>query len=107
MNHMIGKAVGAVSILYFIHLAYISISISGLYGIMGLLYYLPYPIAGILLLMEEHKMVAALFGVAILAIPFYLSGYNVSLMIGNLINPIYLVFSVVLPVLIVYSAIKE
>ncbi len=107
MNHMISKAVGAVSVLYFIYLAYVAISIGGLYGIMGLLYYLPYPIAGILLLMGEHKIIAALCGAAILAIPFYLSGYNVSLMIGNLINPIYLVFSVVLPVLIVYGAMRE
>ncbi len=104
---MISKTVGAVSVLYFIYLAYISISISGLYGVLALLYYLPYPIAGILLIMEEHKIIAALCGAAILIIPFYLSGYNVSVMIGNLINPIYLVFSVVLPVLIVYSAVKE
>lgn len=107
MNHMISKAVGAVSVLYFIYLAYFMILSSGLFGILALLYYLPYPIAGILLLMGEHRMIAALCGVVILIIPFYLSGYNISVMIGNLINPIYLVFSVVLPVLIVYSAIKD
>ena len=107
MNPMLGKVVGAASVLYFIYAAYIAIGTGGLYGIMALLYYLPYPVAGILLLMDEHRMITILCGIAILFIPFYQSGYNVSFMISNLMNPISLVFSIILPALIIYSAIKE
>lgn len=104
---MLSKAVGALSILYFIYSAYIAITLSGLIGIVGLLYTLPYLIAGILLLREEHKIITILCGIILLFIPFHLAGYNIAPIISNITSPIYLTFSIVLPVLIIYSAIKE
>jgi len=104
---MLSKAVGALSILYFIYSAYITITLSGLIGIAGLLYTAPYLIAGILLLKEEHKIISILCGIALLLIPFHLAGYNIAPIISNLTSPVYLIFSTVLPVLIIYSAIKE
>ncbi len=104
---MLSKAVGALSILYFIYSAYIAITLSGLIGITGLLYTLPYLIAGILLFKEEHKIITILCGIALLLIPFHLAGYNIAPIISNLTSPTFIIFSIVLPALIIYSAIKE
>ncbi len=104
---MLSKAVGALSILYFIYSAYIAITVSGLIGIVGLVYTLPFLIAGILLLKEEHKIITIICGIVLLLIPFHLSGYNLAPIISNITSPIYLIFSIVFPALIIYSAMKE
>jgi len=48
-----------------------------------------------------------LMGALILFVPFYLTGFNVSLMLQTITSPMNLVFGIILPILIIYSALKE
>jgi hypothetical protein len=104
---MLGKIVGTASILYFLYTAYSTITTSGLFAIISVIYFVPYLLAGIFLLQGEYKTITILMGVLILFIPFYLSGYNISLILQNITSPINLIFAIILPALIIYNALKE
>ena len=107
----LGKAVGITAILYFLYNAYLSFTMSGLFGLLSLFYPIPlsaiYLVAGLLLLDGEHKKIAALLGLSLILLPLYLSNFNISLIFNNITSPIYLVFSIILPILIMYAALKE
>ena len=113
---MLNKVVGGVSILYFAWIVYTSFVTSGLsgilssdiaFGVMSLLFFVPYLIAGIFLLQEENKTITILMGALILFVPFYLTGFNVSLILQTITSPMNLIFGIILPILIIYCALKE